>query len=350
MTVFAKNAKRPRKPRTSTSVLPATRSRLVAGELHEITHNDVTIRRRRCECSYSDSWRNTGSSYNDRDSDSESCDKPAGSPKSYNDSPPSSSREPSFDEIESKSTSTMATKEPRPKKETKNYVAPEKKVDLGAAANYKGDTATTAPATGTGTSTASAELLDIDLFNPGSAAAAKQDDFANFKAFESSQPADDEFADFESAFTTNPAVNPAVSPSPVVNPVAQPPQPQLINDLFDLNTQPMNVNPVPVANAVPAATLFDAFNGNNNALTPQQLTPTHAAQSLPAETKSQQQFKNTTWDGITGNLNINLDNLGKKSEQKQAPSMNQLASGMSTLSIRPQMSPSHGFANFGKSE
>jgi hypothetical protein len=57
---------------------------------------------------------------------------------------------------------------------------------------------------------------------------------------------------------------------------------------------------------------------------------------------------NNTWTSLATNVNIDLDNLGKKNEAKPKKSMNQLAanvSGMSLTGAPQQPSPSHG-ANY----
>lgn len=215
---------------------------------------------------------------------------------------------------------------------------PSKKIDLGAAANYKGDTTvvqTAAPAP------KSSDLLE-DLFSLSPVPAASPtnpisslgDNFADFSQFpppQSEKPAhaaSTHFADFESAFTseTMQPVQPTIQqvPSfsetfmssnpfaslPSTNPVAP-----VLNPVFSKQTDLLNE----------PANMFQPSSGT---LVPDNLSA--ANNNVGAGTKKEQ-LANTTWGNL--GLDIDLDNLLTRDTKTAAPSMNQLAADVGRVNV-----------------
>jgi len=266
---------------------------------------------------------------------------------------------------------------------SKAKIEPSKKIDLGAAAHYKGDNSGFQSSV-TQKQPNSADLL-ADIFadesQPTSLPPSNNviDDFADFSTFNSlpvtvnnpvtgvcqSSPqvplpsstspvatGDDDFADFTSAFSNDPSSNatgalPMTQPTSSVN--------FLSDDLFSSptpSTTPIVFPPTVVSSqpqiAVPFAqqppllpltaqiaqttlqptrpdSLSGLSNNNINQASNDNSNTAKKASGLP---------DNTTWSSLASKVNIDVDNLlGSKYEVKTAPSMNQLAAGVSGIGL-----------------
>ena len=237
-----------------------------------------------------------------------------------------------------------ATEVKKPKK-----AEPSKKIDLGAAANYKGDTRAVTQQAAAAVSKQS-DLLD-DLFSLSPVPAASpanpmselaNDNFADFSQFPTQvqQPAianTSQFADFESAFisdTVQPVAesmvqtvqqvpsfsedfvssNPfAVSPVPAPSSIAP-----SMSPLFPVHMNPMNIQPV---------TLLEPSKLNS----PQHGSDNFSVANNNVPTSSKTELANTTWGNL--GLNIDLDNLLTRDTKTAAPSMNQLAADVGRVNM-----------------
>lgn len=266
---------------------------------------------------------------------------------------------------------------------SKAKIEPSKKIDLGAAANYKGDNSGSQSSV-TQKQPNSADLL-ADIFadesQPTSLPPSNNviDDFADFSTFNSlpvtvNNPAtgvfqsspqvplpsltspvatgDDDFADFTSAFSNDPSSNATGAPS-----MTQPTSSVnfLSDDLFSSSTTPIVFPPTVVSSQPQTAVPFvqqppllpltaqiaqttlqptrpDSLSGlsknqnnNNNQTSNNNSKTAKQASGLP---------DNTTWSSLASKVNIDVDNLlGSKYEVKTAPSMNQLAAGVSGIGL-----------------
>ncbi|KAI1292520.1 Clathrin interactor 1 [Halotydeus destructor] len=242
----------------------------------------------------------------------------------------------------------------------KSYVDPAKKVDLGAAAAYRGEQEPTTQSAGQviGSNSATSGDLLSDLFSSTPTTAGvnqshisslintASDNFADFSSANQQAAANqkqDDFADFESAFTSSAPTNSAAS-LPFTNPAVAQTMPtiqaiNLLNDdsFGDFSTcQPAAVNSAAqVHTSLPfyqPAPLLTPSSANGFQPNPQ---PTAAR---PSDLQFNNNLAgsnnvNSAWASMAGTLNIDLDNLGKKNEARSAPSMNQLASSFSTVTL-----------------
>lgn len=276
-------------------------------------------------------------------------------------------------------------------------IDPSKKIDLGAAAHYKGENQNTSSSLDRGAASAGPTNADLlgDIFAVGTpvtgvtSVGSPLDDFTPFEAaipppgttsplpttnafMPSTVPGsnDDEFADFTSAFSS------LASPSSPTN--LQTPQPPLAKSNqsagCDLFGEPILQASGPSSLISPGAGIHsvDSFNSlpfipsptpvtghqnaNASALMQQQLTSQLAASTLqPIKANSSSHGSSgdanrgtndnnnkslaatgSTWANLASAVNINVDNLlGSKYETKPAPSMNQLAAARSTARVAP---------------
>lgn len=230
-----------------------------------------------------------------------------------------------------------------------------KKVDLGAAANYKGSPTTTSVSTvPTSGSDLIGDLLSIDVTPSLPTPVSALDDFASF---ESALPtaaaavacnnipppplgntnssvslnnADDEFADFTSAFaSTAPTAAAAVTPqAPPVQPLFTGGQKSPIDDIFGecdvFTASPLPVNNFPLNTLQPIAAATTVSSTGNRSL---------------ENNDTSSSATGSTWANLASTVNISVDNLlGSKYETKSAPSMNQLAAIKSTARVAPTAS------------
>lgn len=258
--------------------------------------------------------------------------------------------------------------EPKTAKPTSSK--PVKKVDLGAAAFYKGEPQTAShitpahPASGQTSTNESNDLLadvfsgassssnhtspvksinPLDDFDPRGADSGANGDFGDFSSAFSSQPApqsivtsNDGFANFDAVFESSQA-------PPPPKPAAQ--DSFLLDDLL---------SPTPTVQSGPSSLPFNAFPTNpilaGPALQPMSLMgyPSQRPVAPTALSQSNISASNNTWSDI-GSLNINIDNLSLSGKPKNnAPSMNQLAGSgpISPLSSPPPLIPNQGAMPF----
>lgn len=226
----------------------------------------------------------------------------------------------------------------------KKKAEPSKRIDLGAAANYKGDSSSITQQAAVPVSKSS-DLLD-DLFSisptpPASATIPVSNvvsGFADFSQLQSSQVQQTAhatslaFADFDSAFISEPnqqtvpvqqvpsfaedfmSTNPfAARCLPATHPVAA-----NLNPVFPVLPSPMNVQ---------SLTLLEPSQANSVPLVPNILS---AANNNVASI-SKKELTNTTWSNL--GLDIDLDNLLTRDTKTVAPSMNQLAADVGRISM-----------------
>lgn len=216
---------------------------------------------------------------------------------------------------------------------------PSKKIDLGAAANYKGDTNAVSQSIAAPVPKSSDLLEDLFSLSPVPAASPTNpisdlgDNFAVLPQFlppHSDEPilaASTQFADFESAFTseTIQTVQPTIQPVPSFsedfvssNPFASIPS---------MNPAAPALNPV-------SSTPINLMNELSTILQPSSgtLVPNNisiANNNVSAGAKKE--LANTTWGSL--GLNIDLDNLLTRDTKTSAPSMNQLAADVGRITL-----------------
>jgi len=352
---------------------------------------------------YSDNWSDSptkpgnGSDIEDNEGQWASAEPTTTREKSsFEDLSPVSESSSSRDSPVKSSIGTIKPLPPPANKTTyKAKIEPSKKIDLGAAANYKGDNSVSQSSV-TQRQPNSADLL-ADIFanesQPTSLPPPNNviNDFADFSTFNSlpvtvnnpvtgvfqSSPqvplpsstspvakGDDDFADFTTAFSNDPSSNATGAPSMTqptssvnflsddlfssltpTTPTVFPPtvvSSQLQTTVPFAQQPPLLLLTAQIAQTTLQPTRPDSLSGlsknpnnidqisNNNSNTAKK------ASGLP---------DNTTWSSLASKVNIDVDNLlGSKYEVKTAPSMNQLAAGVSGIGlgssrVRP-MSPS----------
>lgn len=266
---------------------------------------------------------------------------------------------------------------------TKPRVPIAKKIDLGAAAHYKGDgqskQATIPPPPAT---TTNSSVLLADLFASEPVTTTTKNELADLSFSSASEAVfpsqnlvtsnEENFADFESAFSagitapsmtasssiyllsenlletsvfSGPTSIPAMSPSNMASLFATPATTPLgaINPLVP---PAIGSSPIP-PQSVSADLLDDAFSSMPTSLTQQiaqttlqPLRPTsflnnNSSSSLEVNKPCSGIPSNTTWSNLAQKVNIDVDNLlGNKNDNKSSPSMNQLAAGITAGSSR----------------
>lgn len=342
---------------------------------------------------YSDNWSPRKERKNEDESmsrTSSSTRKKADNDNSFEDSP-TSSREPSIDDVSpadeaipdlkpsstitkaslsSTTTASNLNKNSAAQRPTKSYIDPAKKIDLGAAASYKGvqpqASFTSNGANGNSNSTNAAHVetgdLLADLFaEPAAApvvamsASATNDDFADFSQFTAApvghnqatvehiqKDDDDEFADFATAFDGPrlPVTSGISQSSPSTYPI------NLLGDnLSHQHQSHVDSPPTSFTAAFPSQLPFDQQMSPMDMLTP---LPASGTLTPSADQHGQIQRindrflnnnhglamnANNAWSSLAPNVNIDLNNLGRKNETKMKPSMNQLAATVGGLTL-----------------
>lgn len=174
----------------------------------------------------------------------------------------------------------------------------------------------------------------------------------------------DEFADFASAFSAS--SNPAQSPAETKNPfnfmedITSPTNPFAAIESTMVNTSQMNPSTNPLSTAMssfssigssplqsmgpppvsptfqPMQPLLPTTNTTQQISKPSNL-PLDSCNNVPSTKNNSESLSQNTWSGIGTNVNISVDNLFvSKYEKQNAPSMNQLAANMNTLSLNLQ--------------
>ena len=110
--------------------------------------------------------------------------------------------------------------------------------------------------------------------------------------------------------------------------------PFLSNDIFQSDFQSQPLQPLqPLAPYQPSLLPVDNQLGQSGG--------SQNFEDAFSNVEKQKSQTNNTWSGLTSNVNINVDNLlGTKYEKQTAPTMNQLAAGITNLNLSPTHSQS----------
>jgi len=324
---------------------------------------------------YSDSWAET------KDPDDEVEEEPRKHKSSFEDLSPVSEdsnrssplRKPSPLPPASTNTPSIGVVKPLPSKNKgkTNVSGGKKTIDLGAAANYKGDvslSATTSLPQESKNTDLLADLFSIDsapqsVCNPVTNPVSNpMEEFADFSSFPASDAPsslvintvtsnEDNFADFASAFSDSSAVATAIPSVPAscsVNLLSDnlldtslitsgPASLPVYANSFGGLATPITSPNSPTPGATQPSLLEDSLTSLTHQIaqtTLQPLKPNSSGNNNTNETKYCVP-SNTTWGSLGNKVNIDVDNLlGSKYDKKTAPSMNQLAAGVTVGSSR----------------